>query len=104
MTAILSPLAADMFHEVAVLTKIHADVFGDRGALAQAYSLFNGAFGVATIVGAGLGGALYDSTNWQIACGVIAFLTALTALVVLRSIGGRVVADCLDDGTIAVAK
>ena len=88
-----------MFHEVGVIAKNHPDVFGDRGALAQAYSLFNGAFGLAVIVGAAVSGALYDNTNWQITCGVMASLTALVALLVLRSIGGRNdVSEPRDDG------
>ena len=82
-----------MFHEVGVLTENHPDVFGDRGALAQAYSLFNGALGLSTVVGASVSGALYDYTNWQITCGVMASLTALVALLVLRYIGGRVAAS-----------
>ena len=78
-----------MFHEVGVLAENHPDVFGQGGAFAQAYSLFNGAMGLSTVIGASASGALYDYTNWQITSGTMALLTAMVALLVLRYTGGN---------------
>ena len=89
MTAILSPLAADMFHEVGVLAEENRDVFGTRGAFAQAYSLFNGALGLSTVLGASSSGFFYEQTNWLTTVGVMALLAALVAVQVARYTGGR---------------
>ena len=89
MTAILSPLAADMFHEVGVLAEENPDVFGTRGAFAQAYSLFNGSLGLSAVLGASSSGFFYEKTNWLITVGVMALLTALVAVQVARYTGGR---------------
>ena len=87
MTAILSPLAADMFHEVGVLAEANQDVFGTRSAFAQAYSLFNGALGLSTVLGASISGFVYEKTNWLITVGVMALLTVLVAVQVARFTG-----------------
>ena len=79
-----------MFHEVGVLAAKNPDVFGTRGAFAQAYSLFNAALGCSTVFGAAISGSLYHNTNWQITCGVMASLAAAVALLVLRYSGNRV--------------
>lgn len=89
MTAILSPLAADMFHEVGVLAQENKDVFGTRGAFAQAYSLFNGALGLSAVLGASSSGFVYEKTNWLITVLVMAALTALVSVQVFRFTGGR---------------
>ena len=57
------------------------------GAFAQVYSLFNGALGLAAIVGPGLAGTLYDKTNWPVTVGVLAGLCGLGSLPVWRYTG-----------------
>lgn len=66
-----------MFDEVERLAQEHREVFGEKGAFAQAYSLFDAALGVATVVGPGWSGAFYSGTNWQITAGTLAALCAL---------------------------
>ncbi|KAL9126720.1 MAG: hypothetical protein Q9217_004265 [Psora testacea] len=74
---ILTRLAADMFDEVEVLAEQNPGTFGNKGAYAQAYSLFDAALGLATVVGPGWSGLVYESTNWQITAGTMAILYAL---------------------------
>lgn len=75
----LTPLAADVFHEASILARKNPTLFGVMGAFAPVYSLFNGALGVAVIVGPGLSGTLYDKTDWKITMGVLAGLCAAGA-------------------------
>ena len=74
---ILAPLAADMFDEVENLTALHPDVFDTCGGFAQAYSLFDAALGLATIVGPAWSGLFFEKTNWKITCGTLAILSAV---------------------------
>lgn len=66
-----------MFDEVEVLVHVNPNNFGSKGAFAQAYSLFDAALGLATVVGPGLSGALYIGTNWQIMAGALALFCAI---------------------------
>lgn len=66
-----------MFDEVERLAEDHREVFGEKGAFAQAYSLFDAALGIATVVGPGWSGAFYAGTSWQITAGTLAALCAL---------------------------
>lgn len=84
---ILAPLAADMFDEVEVLVTVNPNSFGTKGAFAQAYSLFDAALGLATVVGPGLSGALYTGANWQIMAGTLALLCAVGGVPVWRFTG-----------------
>lgn len=83
----LTPLAADVFFEAEKLSYNNPSIFGVMGAFAQVYSLFNGALGLAAIVGPGLAGTLYDKTNWPITVGVLAGLCGLGSLPVWRYTG-----------------
>lgn len=53
MNYILAPLAADMLAKVEMLVGRNPDSFVINGAFAQAYSLFDAALGIATVVGPG---------------------------------------------------
>lgn len=84
---ILTPLAADVFFEAEKLSARNPSLFGVMGAFAQVYSLFNGALGLASIVGPGLAGTLYDKSNWQTTVGLLAGLCGLGSLVVWKYTG-----------------
>ena len=55
-----------MFFEVEILAANNPDTFGKAGAFAQAYSLFDGALGLATFVGPAWGGWVFESTGWSV--------------------------------------
>ena len=69
-----------MFDEVEILAENNPDVFGGKSAFARAYSLFDAALGLATVVGPAFSGALYAETNWQITVIGLALLCALGAV------------------------
>ena len=78
-----------MFDEVQDLVEEHPSNFGPKGAFAQAYSLFDAALGVATVVGPGLSGALLQYTSWQITAGSLAIMCAVGAVPVLLFTGKK---------------
>ena len=77
-----------MFHEVEVLAEQNPQTFGKAGAYAQAYSLFDGALGFATVVGPAWGGFFYEETNWSICALTLAALAAAGAFPVWIFTGG----------------
>ncbi len=89
LNLILAPLAADMFYAVAILSEENAGTFGNGGAYAQAYSLFDAALGMAVLCGPAGGGFFLEQTNWQVTVGIIAVFCAVGSLPVWRYTGGR---------------
>ena len=88
LNTILAPLAADMFHEVEVLAEQNPQTFGKAGAYAQAYSLFDGALGFATVVGPAWGGFFYEKTDWSGCSLTLAAFAAAGAIPVWIFTGG----------------
>ena len=79
-----------MFDEVDRLVKCSPPgTFGARGAYAQAYSLFDAALGLATVVGPAWAGAFYEGTTWQLTAGSLAVLCAVGGVPVLCFTGGK---------------
>lgn len=78
-----------MFAEVECLANENPSVFGQKGAYARAYSLFDAALGVAILVGPGWSGAVYEMTNWPVMAGTLAFLCALGGIPVFFFTGPR---------------
>ena len=78
-----------MFDAVQHLVEVHPDVFGTRGAYAQAYSLFDTALGVATVVGPTWSGLFFEKTTWQLTSGTLAVLCAVGAVPVWAYTGER---------------
>lgn len=66
-----------MFEEVESLASHHPDTFGSRGAFAQAYSLFDAALGLATVVGPAWSGLFLEETNWPITAGTLAVICGI---------------------------
>lgn len=66
-----------MFDEVESLALEHPDKFGKKRAYAQAYSLFDAALGLATVVGPGWSGLFFEKTNWQITAATLAVICAV---------------------------
>ena len=82
------PLAADMFDEVENLAAANPSIFGEKGAYARAYSLFDAALGISTAVGPVWAGAFYEGTNWQVMAGSLALLCAIGGVPVFWFTGG----------------
>lgn len=78
-----------MFDEVETLASQHPDAFGSRGAFAQAYSLFDAALGLATVVGPGWSGVFFEETNWQIMSGTLAVICGIGGVPVFLYTGNR---------------
>ena len=78
-----------MFDEVEDIAALHPDVFGSCGAYAQAYSLFDAALGLATIVGPAWSGLFLEKTSWQITSGSLAVLCAVGGVPVWAYTGKR---------------
>lgn len=83
------PLAADVFFEAEVLANKAPATFGKVGAFPQVYSLFSVGLGLAAIVGPGLSGLLYQTTNWQVTVSTLAALAALGSVPVSLYTGSR---------------
>ena len=93
LTLILTPLAADVFHEAQSLGARHPQALGEGIAFIHAYSGFNLALGLATAVGPPFVGALYEWAGWRATMCALAGLLALGSLLVSSNTGGRRVKD-----------
>ena len=78
-----------MFSEVENLANENPSIFGQRGAYARAYSLFDAALGVAIVVGPGWSGPIYKMTNWPVTAGSLALLCAIGGIPVYYFTGIR---------------
>lgn len=81
---IFTPLAADMSIVVDALDREESGVFGDAGAYAQAYGLFDGALAAGTVFGPAFAGLMYQQTGWAAAVGTLAAVCVTGTLPVVR--------------------
>lgn len=73
-TAILTPLAADMSHVVEAMSTENENLFGQNGAYAQAYGLFDLALAFGQMLGPTFAGFVYEKWGWRTAaCSLAAF-------------------------------
>ncbi|KAK6522549.1 hypothetical protein TWF281_001990 [Arthrobotrys megalospora] len=70
-------------------------IFGDKGAFAQAYALFNIAWSVGSVVGPLLGGFLNKAIGWNNMVLLFGFLCLLTSFVTIWYTGGKITKDDL---------
>ncbi|KAF3924269.1 hypothetical protein ABW21_db0205530 [Orbilia brochopaga] len=70
-------------------------VFGERGAFAQAYALFNIAYSGGSVVGPLLGGLLNDAVGWDNVVLVFGVLCLLTSFITVYYTGGKMTKDDL---------
>ena len=78
-----APLSADMSEEVDIISEQNPHLFKDGGAYAQAYSLFDSAIALGTIVGPAWAGMMYHLTTWAWMAGTLAVICASGALPVV---------------------
>ncbi|KAJ6264402.1 hypothetical protein Dda_0548 [Drechslerella dactyloides] len=68
-------------------------VFGERGAFAQAYALFNIAYSGGSVIGPLLGGFLNDAVGWNNVVLVFGVLCLFTSFVTVFYTGGKITKD-----------
>ena len=77
-----------MFFEVEILAGNNPNTFGKAGAFAQAYSLFDGALGLATFVGPAWAGVVYERADWSLCMLTLAGLCVVGGIPVWIYTGG----------------
>ncbi|KAF3939853.1 hypothetical protein ABW19_dt0206483 [Dactylella cylindrospora] len=70
--------------------KASPGIFGDKGAFAQAYALFNIAWSVGSVVGPLLGGFVNDAVGWNTMVLIFGMLCLLTSMVTVWYTGGKI--------------
>ena len=83
LTIVMTPLLAEVAYILKAKEKHHPGLFGQKGAYAQAYGLFNCAFAGGMLVGPLLAGALVDQQGWGTMCltlGVLSVVSVIPAL------------------------
>ncbi|KAL9636208.1 MAG: hypothetical protein Q9204_002346 [Flavoplaca sp. TL-2023a] len=83
LTIVMTPLLAEVAYILEAKEKHHPGLFGQKGAYAQAYGLFNCAFAGGMLVGPLLAGALVDEQGWGTMCltlGVLSVVSVIPAL------------------------
>ncbi|KAL9028586.1 MAG: hypothetical protein Q9196_003075 [Gyalolechia fulgens] len=83
LTVVMTPLLAEVTYILDEKEKRHPGLFGEKGAYAQAYGLFNCAFAGGMLVGPLWAGFVVEKTGWGTMCltlGVLAVVSAIPAL------------------------
>ena len=83
LTFSMSPLASDLSFTVEELERESPGLFGEAGAYAQAYALFNCAMAAATVVGPVWAGYAYETLGWTTMSWTLAVFSASGALPVV---------------------
>ncbi|KAL8647674.1 MAG: hypothetical protein Q9210_005413 [Variospora velana] len=93
LTIVLTPLLAEITYILNAKEKHHPGLFGEKGAYAQAYGLFNCAFAGGMLVGPLWAGFVVEKSGWATMClslGILAVVTAIPAFLFTNGwIGGR---------------
>ncbi|KAL8970458.1 MAG: hypothetical protein Q9183_001517 [Haloplaca sp. 2 TL-2023] len=82
LTMVMTPLLAEVTYILQEKEKSHPRLFGETGAYAQAYGLFNCAFAGGMLVGPLLAGSVVDKAGWGTMClslGILALVSAIPA-------------------------
>ncbi|KAL8731847.1 MAG: hypothetical protein Q9166_003131 [cf. Caloplaca sp. 2 TL-2023] len=82
LTIVMTPLLAEITYILDAKEKHHPGLFGQKGAYAQAYGLFNCAFAGGMLVGPLWAGAVVDKQGWGTMCltlGILAVVSAVPA-------------------------
>ncbi|KAF2150252.1 MFS general substrate transporter [Myriangium duriaei CBS 260.36] len=81
LTFALTPIMAEITYCVeAMVAKAPKGTFGEKGAMAQAYGLFNMAFAAGSMLGPLLGGLIVEGAGWKVATLVLGILSAVWAV------------------------
>jgi MFS family permease len=88
ISVVMVPLMAEVSYVVEAKEKSAPGIFGERGAYAQAYALFNVAFAAGTLVGPIWGGFVNQKAGWGVLTLSLGLLTAVSSVPVAIWTGG----------------
>ncbi|KAL8699019.1 MAG: hypothetical protein Q9201_006242 [Fulgogasparrea decipioides] len=80
LTIVMTPLLAEITYILDAKEKHHPGLFGEKGAYAQAYGLFNCAFAGGMLVGPLWAGSVVDKAGWGTMCLSLGILSAVSAV------------------------
>ncbi|KAL8654486.1 MAG: hypothetical protein Q9226_003418 [Calogaya cf. arnoldii] len=80
LTIVMTPLLAEVAYILEAKEKRHPGLFGQKGAYAQAYGLFNMAFAGGMLVGPLWAGAVVDRQGWATMCLTLGILSVVSAI------------------------
>ncbi|KAB8446242.1 hypothetical protein FH972_025224 [Carpinus fangiana] len=82
------PVMAEITYVVNAKERARPGLFGDRGAYAQAYALFNMAFAGGCLIGPLWGGLIQESAGWGTMAWTLGLLSGVTAIPTALMMGG----------------
>lgn len=88
LTTAMVPLIAEITYSVSAEEKRHPGVFGERGAYAQAYGIWNCAFAGGALIGPLWGGFVRDKAGWSTMCWSLGVLSAVCVVPAALWTGG----------------
>ncbi|KAI4216466.1 MAG: hypothetical protein LQ351_000955 [Letrouitia transgressa] len=88
LTIVLTPVLAEFSYIVGTKEKKHPGLFGEKGAYAQAYGLFNCAFAGGMLVGPLWAGTVVQREGWAMMCLTLGILSLVSAIPAGLFIGG----------------
>ena len=86
----LTPLMAEITYVVAAKEKRNPGLYGEKGAYAQAYGLFNTAFAAGTLIGPIWGGFVLQKAGWGTMAWTLGLLSLVSALPAAIWTGGLI--------------
>ncbi|KAI4195261.1 MAG: hypothetical protein LQ348_002488 [Seirophora lacunosa] len=101
LTIIMTPLLAEITYILNAKERHHPGLFGEKGAYAQAYGLFNCAFAGGMLVGPLWAGFVVEKSGWGTMClslGILAVVTAVPAFLFMNGWIGRRKRGSADEG------
>jgi hypothetical protein len=87
------PLMAEITYCIVEKEKQHPGVFGEKGAYALAYALFNMAFAGGCLIGPIWGGFVKNKAGWGVLCWTLGLFSAFTAVPTVLWVGGWIGQD-----------
>ena len=88
LTLVMTPLMAEITYVVQAKEKKNPGAYGEKGAYAQAYGLFNTAFAGGTLIGPIWGGFVVARAGWDTMAWSLGLLSALSAIPAVLWAGG----------------
>ena len=88
LTLVMTPLMAEITYVVEAKEKSNPGGYGEKGAYAQAYGLFNTAFAGGTLIGPIWGGFVVARAGWETMAWTLGLLSALSAIPTMIWAGG----------------
>ena len=80
LTVVMTPLLAEITYILNAKERHHPGLFGEKGAYAQAYGLFNCAFAGGMLVGPLLAGFVVEREGWGTMCLTLGILSVASAI------------------------